>query len=166
MKAHSRSWSPCMRHALHCLLYPNPSAWKDQAQTCPGSRFLKLPLSPHHLIKGSTFKLTELYLYRLESEWLVVPSVLKVSQRALQGNMTSTKATQSSSGRPTQLVMPSSGIIKPVFIGRAEREGMLAGSFPMYFVRVLWLFKFHLNNQLRQICFYQKVECDDAKLMP
>lgn len=66
---------------------------------------------------------------------LPVPFILKVPQSTLQGNMTSTEATQASAEAAIQHFTISHAqpeIIKPVFIGRAERKGMLAGSFPMY----------------------------------
>lgn len=65
----------------------------------------------------------------------MVFSVLQITQSTLQGNVTSTDATQASAAATTQhftISHAQPGIIKPVFIGRAKREGMLAGSFPMY----------------------------------
>ena len=84
-------------YTIHCnyLLYPNPSqGLKDQAQTCPRSRFPKLPLSLHHLIKMWHVKLNWALLI-WTTIW-VAPSIFKVPQSILKDNLTSTEATQAS----------------------------------------------------------------------
>lgn len=157
----------CVMHCTASCTQIHLKGEKTKLRLVQGVDFPSCPCPHTIFLKGEHFKLTGLYLYRLESEWLVVSSVVKISQSTLQGSVTSTEATRASATATTQhftISHAQPGIIKHVFIGRAEREGMLAGSFPMYPLwKCPWLFKFHLNNQLRQICLYQKAECDGAK---